>query len=144
MVTAFRALNDIVPSTRQESGLVADWQQARGHLLIGGNVKNLRIWDAGKDCCMQVGAAPFLRYRVAKSVEKEFPSRSNSCMTSLTSDQTSGNILVGGFGDGIVRVYDRRLPPRDTMVKAWRGAHAAWIQNVHMQKGGQRELVSGR
>lgn len=49
---------------------------------------------------------------------------------------------MAGFGDGAVRVYDRRLPPRDSMVKAWKD-HKAWIVKVHMQRGGMRELVSG-
>jgi regulatory associated protein of mTOR len=65
-------------------------------------------------------------------------------MTSLTSDQVAGHILVAGFGDASVRVYDRRLPARDTMVRAWRNQHSSWIQDVHMQRGGSRELVSAR
>jgi hypothetical protein len=54
----------------------------------------------------------------------------------------AGNIFVAGFGDGAVRVYDRRLPPRESMVKVWKD-HKAWIVKVHMQRGGMRELVSG-
>ena len=56
----------------------------------------------------------------------------------------AGNILVAGFGDGGVRVYDRRLAPRDNMVRRYTGAHGAWVSNVHMQRGGNRELVTGR
>ena len=51
-------------------------------------------------------------------------------------------MIVAGFGDGAVRVYDRRQNPRDAMVKVWK-EHKAWITNVHMQRGGLRELVSG-
>lgn len=63
-------------------------------------------------------------------------------MTSITSDQVSGNIFVVGFGDGAVRVYDRRQPQHDAMVMTWK-KHKSWIQNVRMQRGGFRELVSG-
>ena len=49
---------------------------------------------------------------------------------------------MAGFGDGAVRIYDRRLAPRDSMVKVWK-EHKAWIVKVHMQRGGMRELVSG-
>lgn len=49
---------------------------------------------------------------------------------------------MAGFGDGAVRVYDQRLKPTTAMVKAWRD-HRQWITNVHMQRGGLRELVSG-
>lgn len=50
---------------------------------------------------------------------------------------------MAGFGDGGLKVYDRRIPPRDNMVRSYKGYHKAWIQNVHMQRGGNRELVSG-
>lgn len=60
----------------------------------------------------------------------------------MTSDQVAGNIFVAGFGDGAVRVFDQRLKPTTSMVKVWR-EHKQWITNVHMQRGGLRELVSG-
>lgn len=60
----------------------------------------------------------------------------------MTSEQVAGNIFVAGFGDGALRVYDRRLVPRDSMVKVWKD-HKSWIVKVHMQRGGMRELVSG-
>lgn len=49
---------------------------------------------------------------------------------------------MAGFGDGAVRVFDQRLKPTTSMVKVWR-EHKQWITNVHMQRGGLRELVSG-
>ena len=73
---------------------------------------------------------------------KDIPARSGSCITSLTSEQVAGNIFIAGFGDGAVRVYDRRLGPRDSMVKVWKD-HKSWIVKAHMQRGGMRELVSG-
>ena len=75
---------------------------------------------------------------------QEIATRSNSCVTSLTSDQVAGDVIIAGFGDGAIRVYDTRLAPRDTMIRAWRNAHRSWVKNVHMQRGGNRELVSGR
>ncbi|KEI41870.1 uncharacterized protein L969DRAFT_83722 [Mixia osmundae IAM 14324] len=126
LVTAFRGLIDIIKSTHDESGLVTDWQQGRGHLVVGGNSKTIRIWDAPKEVCVQ-----------------DIATRSNSCLTSLTSDQVGGNVLIAGFGDGVVRVYDRREGPRTIMKVVWRGFHPAWVQQVSLQKGGTRELVSG-
>lgn len=55
----------------------------------------------------------------------------------------AGNILVGGFGDGGLKVYDRRISPRDSMVSSYDGFHHSWIVNVQMQRGGNRDLVSG-
>lgn len=64
-----------------------------------------------------------------------------SCVTSLTSDQVEGNTLVAGFDDGTVRVYDQRVDPYSAMVKCW-SEHTTNVTNVHLQRGGQRELVS--
>jgi regulator-associated protein of mTOR len=75
---------------------------------------------------------------------QEISTRSGSCLTSLTSDQLAGNVVVAGFGDGVIRVYDRRLPTRTMMSMIWSGHHREWIQGLHMQRGGNRELVSGR
>lgn len=73
---------------------------------------------------------------------QDLSTRANSCLTSMTCDQVAGNIVVAGFGDGGLRVYDRRLAPRDNMVRRYTGVHSSWVQNVHMQRGGNRELVT--
>ncbi|KAL2868570.1 ubiquitin-binding TORC1 subunit KOG1 [Aspergillus lucknowensis] len=124
VVTAFRALPELIPSNRN-AGLVLDWQQGQGKALVAGDVKVIRVWNAATEVCTN-----------------DIPARSGSCITSLTSDQVAGNIFVAGFGDGAVRVFDQRLKPTASMVKVWR-EHKQWITNVHMQRGGLRELISG-
>ncbi|CAI7585162.1 unnamed protein product [Penicillium pancosmium] len=124
VVTAFRALPELLPSNRN-AGLVLDWQQGQGKALVAGDVKVIRVWNAATEVCTN-----------------DIPARSGSCITSLTSDQVAGNIFVAGFGDGAVRVFDQRLKPTTSMVKVWR-EHKQWITNVHMQRGGLRELISG-
>lgn len=123
-VTAFRALSELVPSNKN-AGLVFDWQQGQGKALVAGDLKVIKVWNAATELC--VG---------------DIPARSSSCVTSLTSDQLAGQIFVAGFGDGVVRVFDQRLNPRTAMVKAYR-EHQQWVTNVHMQRGGVRELISG-
>lgn len=50
---------------------------------------------------------------------------------------------MAGFGDGAVRVFDMRNRPAEAMVKRWKDeTDKQWINNVHMQRGGQRELLS--
>ncbi|OCK92917.1 uncharacterized protein K441DRAFT_662591 [Cenococcum geophilum 1.58] len=124
LVTSFRALTDLVPSNKN-AGLVFDWQQGRGLILVAGDVKVIRVWNAGTEICTS-----------------DIPARSGSCITSLTSDQVEGDVFIAGFGDGAVRVYDQREKPATAMVKVWK-EHKQWITNVHLQRGGQRELVSG-
>ncbi|WPK25434.1 hypothetical protein PUMCH_002751 [Australozyma saopauloensis] len=131
LVTAWRALTDLLLTSRI-SGLVSDWQQSRGSLLVSGDVKIIRVWDAPRELCIA-----------------DIPARSSSSITNITSDQVAGNIFVAGFEDGTIRVYDRRLDTRESMVKVWQGGRNGTknmgrgaIRNVHMQRGGFRELVS--
>ncbi|AAS52251.2 ADR331Cp [Eremothecium gossypii ATCC 10895] len=128
LISSWRGLTDLL-LTPKSTGLLTEWQQSRGSLLATGDVKIIRVWDA-----------------LTESVEVDVPAKSSSLITSLTSDQLSGNIFVSGFSDGSIRVYDRRVDPRDSMVRLWKpsgGRPISWITNVHLQRGGYRELVSG-
>ena len=124
LVTSFRALTEMVPSTRN-AGLVFDWQQNSGKLLCAGDAKVIRVWNAATELC-----------------ETDIPARSGSCITSITSDRVTGFVFAAGYGDGAVRVFDRRVKPAMAMVRLWK-EHRQWITRVHMQRGGQRELISG-
>lgn len=124
VVTAFRALTELIPSNKN-AGLVFDWQQGQGKALVAGDVKVIKVWNAATEVCTS-----------------DIPARSSSCITSLTSDQVAGQIFIAGFGDGCIRVFDQRQNPRTAMVRVWRD-HKQWITNIHMQRGGVRELVSG-
>jgi regulator-associated protein of mTOR len=85
VASAWRALTHLVPSN-VNSGLVFDWQQVSGKLLVAGDVKVIRVWAAAPELCVV-----------------DINARSGSCVTSLTSDQMTGNIFVAGFGDGAIR-----------------------------------------
>ena len=45
MVSAFRGLNELL-QMRQGSGMVLDWKQAAGVLLVGGDSRVIKAWDA--------------------------------------------------------------------------------------------------
>ena len=128
LASSFRALNDLVVSDRGNAGLVFDWQQGQGRILVAGDERVIRVWQAGHELCVA-----------------DIPARSSSCITSLTSDQVEGNVFVAGFGNGSVRAYDQRLSPRDSMIMDWVNRstdHRSWIVGVHLQRGGLRELIS--
>ncbi|KXX76681.1 WD repeat-containing protein mip1 [Madurella mycetomatis] len=124
LASSWRALTHMVPSN-VNSGMVFDWQQVNGQVLVAGDERVIRIWNAGHEMCTH-----------------EIPARSGSCVTSLTSDQMTGNIFVAGFGDGAIRVFDTRMKPQETMVRKWKDDDRQWVRSVHMQRGGQRELLS--
>ena len=67
LVTGWRALTDLL-LTSKSTGLVSEWQQSRGSLLVSGDVKIIRIWDAPRELCLL-----------------DIPARSSSSITSLTS-----------------------------------------------------------
>ncbi|KAL1915421.1 uncharacterized protein VTP21DRAFT_6879 [Calcarisporiella thermophila] len=123
LVTAWRALPEMTPAS-PGVGLVMEWQQ-RGVLFVAGDAKAIKIWDAARELCIS-----------------DVHTRSGSFVTSLSSDQMGGNIFVAGFADGAIRVYDRRMDPRECMVWQWK-EHKSPVINVSMQQDGNRELVSG-
>lgn len=127
LLSGFQGIQERISTTapKHDAGLVLEWVQGRGQILMGGNVRYMRVWDATQETILQ-----------------DIPTRANSCLTNLTCDQVAGNILVAGFGDGSMKVYDRRLRSRESLVRNYKGHHGAWILNVHMQRGGTRELVS--
>ncbi|RMX81449.1 hypothetical protein D0869_06800 [Hortaea werneckii] len=128
LATSFRALSDLVVSDKMNAGLVFDWQQGLGRVLVAGDDRVIRVWQAGHELCIA-----------------DIPARSGSCITSLTSDQVEGNVFVAGFGNGSVRAYDQRMSARDSMIMDWvdrKTDHRSWIVGVHLQRGGMRELIS--
>lgn len=128
LVSSWRGLTDLLLTPRS-TGLLTEWQQSRGSLLVTGDAKIIRVWDA-----------------LTETIEVDIPAKSSSLITSITSDQLSGHMFVTGFSDGSLRAYDRRVDPRDSMVRIWRsgdGKSNFGINNIHLQRGGYRELVSG-
>jgi len=45
MVSSFRGLNEVIQA-RCGSGVILDWKQSGGSLLIGGDSRIIRVWDA--------------------------------------------------------------------------------------------------
>nr|POE90153.1 target of rapamycin complex 1 subunit mip1 [Quercus suber] len=128
LATSWRALSDLIASDKGGAGLVFDWQQGQGRVLVAGDDRVIRVWQAGHELS-----------------NADIPARSGSCITSLTSDQVEGNIFVAGFGNGAVRAYDQRCPPTESLAIVWDRSernHQSWVVGVHLQRGGSRELIS--
>ncbi|WFC99913.1 Target of rapamycin complex 1 subunit kog1 [Malassezia yamatoensis] len=123
LVSSFRALPDLIRS-EYPSGLRVAWQQVTGRLLAAGDSRLIRTWDAHRELCIA-----------------DIPTHASSCVSSLTSDGGLGHLFVAGFGDGSIGVYDQRNPPASALVRLWE-EHRAWVQNVHLQRHGSRELLS--
>lgn len=106
LLSAFYALPQLLPD-KSKSGLILDWQQFTGNLFAAGNFDRIRRWDMNVEKCSH-----------------ELKTDSHACVTTLTTawrsdvvedGRTAGNsyctgpnILVAGFSDGVVKVFDTR------------------------------------
>uniref|UniRef100_A0A0W0FX59 C2H2-type domain-containing protein n=1 Tax=Moniliophthora roreri TaxID=221103 RepID=A0A0W0FX59_MONRR len=122
MVSAFRGLNDLVQMrSSQGAGLVMDWKQSTGILLVGGDSKVIKTWDAQTEI-----------------QGLDLDTDSNSPVTSIVTDHGASQTFVAGFGDGVVKVFDRRLEEEESIIRTY-SEHTSWIQNVrpHPTAGSQ-------
>lgn len=55
IVSSFRALTDLQASTHN-AGMVFDWLQGRGEILVAGDAKVIRVWNAMSEVCKMVRA----------------------------------------------------------------------------------------
>ncbi|KAF4612399.1 hypothetical protein D9613_004298 [Agrocybe pediades] len=111
MVSAFRGLNEIV-QTRHGSGVVMDWKQNSGALLIGGDSRVIKVWDA-----------------LTETQGLDLVTNSESPVTSIASDPGFSKTFLASFADGVVKVFDRRLDEEDCVVRTY-SDHTSWVQNV--------------
>lgn len=56
MVSSFRGLNEVLRMKRG-AGLITEWRQAGGTLLVGGDSRLIRIWDANTESPTMVSLA---------------------------------------------------------------------------------------
>lgn len=122
LVSSWQALAEAPPTTKSlnaSSGLVVSWEQPTLTLVVSGDVRVVRFWDANQE----------LRVR-------DIPTDCNCCVTSLSSD---GQLVVAGCGDGSVRLFDRRLSQNDARVLTWR-EHFGWVVNCSLRGN---SIISG-
>ncbi|KAG1683862.1 hypothetical protein DVH05_012718 [Phytophthora capsici] len=123
LLSAFVAVPDLVPGTRG-SGLVMNWQQNAGMMYAGGNSSMLRGWDLRQEKCTVT-----------------LSTQTDSCITSMASDENMPGMLVAGFGDGTLRIFDSRSRP-DYAVKTSMKEHTSWVVQTHIYAG-RNELLTG-
>lgn len=154
LLTAFSAVPDLVPG-KKGSGIVTEWQQGSGRLLAGGNSKQIRCWDFDSEKC-------------SSTIETQ----TGSCLTCIctawdyvhsehlpSSGGISPDIVIGGFDDGTVKVFDLRTHDsskvaiemnsqsegrqrRPKLRKPWRKEHSHWIVNVGFSQDPSKYEVS--
>jgi len=151
--TAFFAMPELVPNKRG-SGLVTEWQQSNGRLVTGGNTNLIRCWDLQSEKCRMK-----IETDNMTSCLTTFATAWDYVHNSETSEGYSGigpDILLGGYGDGIIKVFDLRAhqqqkPAQIESKKTSRqkkgkelSEHTHWIVNVcYNHCGNNYEVSSG-
>ncbi|KAF8490741.1 hypothetical protein JB92DRAFT_3007752 [Gautieria morchelliformis] len=123
MVSAFRAMPSLV-SIKRGPGLVLDWSQAAGAFAIGGDSRDIVIWDASSETKIDT-----------------ISTQANSPLTALVADSAICPIVVAGFADGAVKAYDRRIRDAEAVVRTYR-EHSSWIVGARCQKGSGKDLIT--
>ncbi|KAH0591317.1 hypothetical protein H2248_001400 [Termitomyces sp. 'cryptogamus'] len=123
MVSAFRGLNEVI-QLRQGAGVITDWRQSSGHLLVGGDSRIIRCWDAQTE-----------------TSGLDLDTGSESPVTAIVSDSLSDQTFIASFADGVVKVFDRRLEEEDAIVRTY-SEHTAWVQNVRWHPTIRGQLLS--
>jgi regulator-associated protein of mTOR len=74
---------------------------------------------------------------------QDLDTNSESPVTAISSDMDDSQTFVASFGDGMVKIFDRRIEEEDSIVRTY-SDHTSWVQNVcwHPKQGLQ--LLSAR
>ncbi|EPS99346.1 hypothetical protein FOMPIDRAFT_1124614, partial [Fomitopsis schrenkii] len=124
MVSSFRGTNEVLQMQRG-SGVITDWRQTGGTLLVGGDSRVVRVWDAHTE-----------------SQVMDLETNSDSPITAMVSDYGSINTFLASFGDGSVKVFDRRMDEDNAVVRAY-DDHTSWAQNVKWHPTYNGQFISG-
>eukprot|EP00835_Amoeboradix_gromovi_P002107 NODE_112_length_19362_cov_0.399678.p2 type:complete len:1172 gc:universal NODE_112_length_19362_cov_0.399678:13353-9838(-) len=104
------------------SKVLTEWHEQSGKLYMTGSCKIIRIFDMNSEL---------------KSLE--IHSRSHHDVSSFSIDN-DGSLLLCGFGDGMVRLFDVRCSTRDSLVFSSR-SHSARLIETKLQKYGRHVLT---
>ena len=149
LISSFVAAPDIASDTRYSSGLVLEFQQGGVQLIAGGNTNIIRCWDVETEKC-----------------RNSFDRKCNAPLTTITTawdyDYSNGysgigpDVIVAGYGNGSLRVFDTRSNCGDAAQILNRGSasrrkkftefdeHGSWIVDVSFNTYGGRYEVSSK
>jgi regulatory associated protein of mTOR len=143
MVSSFRGLNETL-RMKQGAGLITNWKQNGGHLLVGGDSRIIRVWDAHTEAQLVVCTSHIQFASFVDSFLQDMETDSNSPVTAMSSEEGVSKVFLASFADGTIKVFDRRMEEEDAIVRAYPGAHSAWVQNVKMQPSLSGQFLSAR
>ncbi|KAF7347293.1 Target of rapamycin complex 1 subunit mip1 [Mycena venus] len=123
MVSAFRGLTELV-NIHQGAGVVMDWKQSAGILLVGGDSRTIKVWDAQTE-------TPTL----------DLDTNSESPVTAIVCDMEPSQIFAASFANGEVKLFDRRMEEENSVVRKF-VEHESWVQNVRWHPAARSQFLS--
>lgn len=109
LVTAWQSLNDVTLNRFHHKTVAGDrfglrtvWQQRSQHVIVAGDAKYLRCWDADAEL------------RIC-----DIPTGTDSAAVLVLSSALN-DLIVAGCSDGSVRLFDKRLAPASARVMTYR------------------------
>lgn len=153
--SAFFALPELTPGQRG-SGLVTEWQQSHGRLIVGGNCPYIRCWDLEAEKCRNI-----IHTEMSVSLTSITTTWDSFLLSTQSQvDGSSGlgpDIIVAGYGDGTICAYDLRISssgavseskadPRSRLRERWMkqvrfNEHSNWVVNTSFRQTGNRYEV---
>jgi regulatory associated protein of mTOR len=100
---AFSEQTDLVrPTTLCGGNFITQWHQRTNTAFAGGVTKFIRLWNAEKEM-----------------KEVDYPAGSDHPISLISCPVNEVNLFVTGYGDGCVRLFDRRLAPSEAKVMSY-------------------------
>uniref|UniRef100_A0A7S2SLK4 Raptor N-terminal CASPase-like domain-containing protein n=1 Tax=Mucochytrium quahogii TaxID=96639 RepID=A0A7S2SLK4_9STRA len=153
LVTAWTAIPEFTTGSKGP-GLVLNFQQRCGHLLCGGKLNTISIWNLHTEREMgrvNNGSSSYTTaitsygptfglggHGVAPEIDHGFQGSA--------AGGGQDDLFVVGSGDGSVRIFDKRVNSGGNLAAnvAMCQSHRSWVVNVHIpQSSGGRTVVSG-
>ncbi|VDN06650.1 unnamed protein product [Thelazia callipaeda] len=106
MITAAYLLKDTSVNITMNKSLasVYSWSQKRGLIAVSGNVKVCRLWDVHAE----------------KGMQDIQIGMKNCAVTKLSLESSESKLLAAGLSDGLVNIYDLRLPDKSRRTISFR------------------------
>lgn len=122
LVTAFQALEDQPIRSSRVFGLQTGWHQSTQTIIVGGESKVVRLWDAERELKVQ-----------DIQTGSDFPVSHISCAPNA--------MFAVGFADGSIQIFDRRAQPSESRIMSYR-EHCQSLLTICLRNDCE-SLVSG-
>ena len=143
MISAFEALS--TEGNERDKALVCEWQPTSGRLMAAGNSRTMRLWDLHSESVVQTFDTDSGAYVTSLATAWDFDHQDSSSKY----HGLSPNVVVAGFTDGMIKLFDIRTNepvgenrPRRRHRSDRYAEHSSWVVSTTFTGYGH-ELITG-